>query len=77
MKKSDVCELCFMGDRWTPNPGKTNGDRFRAMTDEELAEYHATYECGYCKIKSFCSGFGYARDCQDVWLDWLRKKVTE
>ena len=54
----------------------TNADRIRSMTDEELAELFANGNCGYCRIHDFCFGKGCAINCEDVWLDWLRKEAT-
>lgn len=55
---------------------KTNADRIRAMTDEELAEMMAHWNCGYCKIHDYCfSQKGI--ECDEAWLDWLRKEADE
>ena len=53
------------------NP-KTNADRIRAMTDDELAEKLATYiECDMCP--------GWPVTCEEkctkYWLDWLKQEV--
>ena len=54
---------------------KTNADRIRAMSDEELVEIMAHGNCGYCKIHDYCfSQKGV--DCDEAWLDWLRKNAT-
>jgi len=56
-------------------PPKTNGDRIRAMTDEELAEFLNVYAgCRLCD--------GYKRgicnsECIKGFLAWLRKEVDE
>lgn len=55
------------------NP-KTNADRIRAMTDDELAEKLATYiECDMCP--------GWPVTCEEkctkYWLDWLKQEVEE
>lgn len=40
----EVCE------HWTPKQPKTNADRIRAMSDEELSKFLcANTECGSCK----------------------------
>lgn len=55
---------------------KTNGDRFRASTDEELAEKISTIaHCVYCPIR--CGIFGNLEECKDMWLSWLRSPVEE
>ena len=50
---------------------KTNGDRIRAMTDEELAEYMGkAVICLYCPIY-YCVGCE-PEECQKLLLSWLR-----
>ena len=48
---------------------KTNADRIRAMTDEELAEWIANdlIEPGYYET-------GVAKE---IWLKWLREEVSD
>ena len=60
---------------------QTNGDRIRAMTDEELAELiRDNIDCSICKIEVFetitCPGSLMAdgKDCYDRWLDWLKQE---
>lgn len=56
-------------------PIRTNGDKIRAMTDEELAEFLNKYAgCRLCD--------GYKRgicnsECVKGFLAWLRKEVRE
>ena len=53
----------------------TNGDRIRAMTDEELAEILIRHiDCYECEVRKdgCCTGDGTCR--QDI-LDWLRQEV--
>ena len=57
--------------------GKTNADRIRSMTDEELARLFADENCGYCRIHDFCFAKGCQIDCEDMWLDWLREEASE
>lgn len=45
---------------------KTNADRIRSLTDEELAEW----------LSCNCTGDGYGNGTED-WLDWLKKEVSE
>ena len=54
-----------------------NGDAIRAMSDEELAHYHADCECVICKIHDYCFAGGAVRDCEDVWLAWLREEAEK
>lgn len=49
---------------------KTNADRIRAMSDEELAEWLASVtDCHLCPIDD-CGGAGDM--CTATWLDWLQ-----
>jgi hypothetical protein len=50
------------------NP-KTNGDRIRAMTDEELAEY----------LDGVCHDLWqmFVKDPQKMWLDWLKEEAKD
>lgn len=57
---------------------KTNGDKIRAMTDEELAEFIDTvtdccsdgWMCDKCPIKSIgCD--------KDSFIEWLKQEVSE
>ena len=59
-------------------PPKTNGDKIRAMTDEELAEFIDTvtdccsdgWMCDKCPIKSTgCD--------KDSFIEWLKQEVSE
>lgn len=60
----------------------SNADKFRAMTDEEIAQMVA--ESINCEV---CKSFHHAEDgecphkpnqaCEDFWLDWLRQEAKE
>ena len=70
----DKCsDDCATYRSYKPKP-TTNADRIRAMTDEELAEWIASYmECGECKINSpKCMASVGA--CVRQWLDWLKQE---
>ena len=68
---------------WKPkDEPKTNADRIRAMTDEELAEWIARHmyceecmnfdsETGLCNYKNRYGG------CNGAMLEWLKQEVTE
>ena len=54
---------------------KTNGDRIRSMSDEELAEFLDTVNnctCSFAMGKSPCD----ANDCP-CWLYWLKQEVKD
>lgn len=52
---------------------KTNADRIRAMSDEELAEAFAMQCAG-----RVCKGipFDGKNECVKCWLDWLQQEET-
>ena len=55
---------------------KTNADHIRSMSDEELADYLGglvALDCYACPLKP-CD---YEKECEKVWLDWLRKECDE
>ena len=67
------CNQCEHGvnpkDFYEP---KTNADRIRAMSDEELAEFlidHHRYPCKYCS--------GCPLECSDGLMQWLKSEVKE
>lgn len=55
---------------------KTNADRIRAMTDEELAEQMCDHTCMLCPIEG-CEGRieEGRKKCKQYWLDWLKQEV--
>ena len=62
----------------TAKKPKTNGDKIRAMTDEELADWltDGHDKCDICKL---CS-FGACRiesECEKGVLEWLKQEVSE
>ena len=55
---------------------KTNSDRIREMTDEELSgEISRMAYCTYCPIR--CGIFCTEEECKAKWLSWLRSPVEE
>lgn len=77
----DCCELrkdfftpCENCEHYESKNKRTNADRIRAMTDEELAGLFADGNCGYCRIHDFCFAKGCQIDCEDMWLDWLKEE---
>lgn len=55
---------------------KTNGDRIREMTDEELSEKMSRMaHCLYCPVR--CGIFCTDDECKAKWLSWLRSPVEE
>ena len=58
---------------------KTNADRIRSMTDEELAEFLDRWELGDIDYsKTFCDLCEGQYDCHDDCLmDWLKEEVKD
>ena len=57
---------------------RTNADRIRSMSDEELAEFITPRKCVDCHIPD--CGVGEIADnksCVERMLDWLRKEETK
>lgn len=55
---------------------KTNADRIRSLTDEELAElWWERVDCGECPVHRNCRMTG--QDCKKLALDWLKQEVSE
>ena len=53
---------------------KTNADRIRSMTDEELAEKFFLFPCVHVlDDKVICKDDG----CKKCWMRWLREEVKE
>ena len=51
---------------------KTNADRIRAMTGEELVEYLSNVH--YCPTPPICDS---TKNCEECCLVWLRSPVEE
>lgn len=52
----------------------TNGDKIRAMTDEELTGLMAKHvHCGECWLADTC----LSRNCYDSFAKWLRSPAEE
>lgn len=56
---------------------KTNADRIRAMTDEELAEKASVRTfCIACPVTGCDANIGL-NQCRDTWLAWLLSQAEE
>ena len=51
---------------------RTNADRVRSMTDEEIAEFIGGMDDG-CPPRPLCQG----NDCVKCWFTWLQEEVKE
>lgn len=55
---------------------RTNADRIRAMSDEELAEF--LYSCEFCHIcEEGCDNCRYNGECERRLADWLKLPAEE
>ena len=55
---------------------KTNADRIRAMTDEELAEWVAyNTSCETCPVKNATDYECHNTNCATAWGMWLKSPV--
>ncbi len=74
MVKNDVFLHCEECKKYKSKYTKTNADRIRAMTDEELAEFLWKYAgIGVCPpITCTATEKCGAEKC---WLDWLREEA--
>lgn len=55
---------------------KTNADRIREMSDEELSEKMSRMaHCLYCPVR--CGIFCTDDECKAEWLSWLRSPAEE
>ena len=65
MDDDDIC------DEFLP---KTNADRIRAMTDEEMAELLRDYQCNTCDFSGFCEE---TDKCKEEIFKWLTQEVQQ
>lgn len=70
-----TCPLCHDYDRYEPR-AKTNADRIRAMTDEELAGFLASVTNDASEKGLRVKGFMDTRYSQKSWIDWLKQDVS-
>ncbi len=74
--KSD-CKSCSNDDCiWNETP-KTNADRIRAMSDEELVKAFTSFtSCFNCPINNCKVRFTMEKiGCELNWLDWLKQEA--
>lgn len=73
----DVLEAKWKHESQQKVKPKTNADRIRAMTDEELAEKVSRITfCSACPVPG-CDDFLGMDQCRDAWLSWLRSQVED
>lgn len=75
---TQICSVCcsYQGypDRWEAKP-KTNADRIRAMSDEELADWlchivsNETVNCSHCIAEEHCKAG------RNGFKEWLKQEA--
>lgn len=74
----EFLDSCKMAAKLFEKP-KTNADRIRSMTDEELAELMNNsldyFNCDMCKFRERKEGFCTGNHCKDYILKWLTTEV--
>lgn len=78
MSKPMSEQMQKLADRYEKATGKkfgarTNADRIRAMSDEEIAESSAFRFCPSKMIGESCA----FRKCKECWLEWLQQPAEE
>lgn len=75
---SDICGGCESLDgvpvKYSEKK-KTNADRIRAMSDEELADLLSCSMCSLCVLHYYCKENRNNRNCDDVILEWLKQEA--
>ena len=69
-----VTSFCVLGPCKDEKP--SNGDKIRAMSDEQLAEWLSQFSsCGDCPVRpaGLCAFFKSHEWCSIHWLEWLKK----
>ena len=55
-------------------PFKSNADRIRSMSDEELADWLGVYCNGQTAQEVGKPCVSYMGSCEECWLDWLKQE---
>lgn len=56
----------------------SNADRIRAKRDEELAAWlRVIADCEGCPVTENFDECRHGKDCEDKWLEWLRREAKE
>ena len=75
-----ACMYCtFTQERNCEHNKKTNADRIRAMSDEELAEQFVFMStiCEFCVKRKNCEEVPGYKYCMEGILDWLQQPAEE
>ena len=81
VKARGLCNACYIrlqrhGD-CKYRRHKTNADKIRAMTDEELAElFSQSCDCGHACCVIDDKHISCVNGCTSAWLDWLKQEAT-
>ena len=70
------CKADIFQKTYTEDKPKTNADRIRTMSNEELCEFLGEYK--FCEIcEEECYSCTYSGDCDKRLLDWLQQPAEE
>ena len=78
MRLIDALAIAALREKAARENPKTNGDRIRAMSDEELAVMFWGWmgACYDCPIADVCCRGDIGDNCKNVWLGWIRQEAT-
>lgn len=66
----------YISAKYKPPVKKTNADRIRSMTDEELALWIAKIsDCGECNVCGHVKCMTSEDSCACAWHDWLKQEA--
>ena len=72
------CKADIFQKTYTEDKPKTNADRIRAMSDEELADFLDRWAMGDIDYaKTFCDLCNGQFECDQCRLDWLQKPAED
>ena len=78
-KGTEACGECQTIEPTQWKPTRTNGDRIRAMSDEELADnwmkdYIVCHRCAYVE-ECECDEYVTIEKCKEGLLEWLKQPM--
>ena len=71
------CDICGYERQMPKHKPMTNADRIRAMTDEELSHFFASFyeKLFRCPEEDWEKADCLKRPCDSCWLDWLKQEA--
>lgn len=69
---------CANCEKYHSRYTRTNADKIRAMSDAELAKIISdSIDCNVCQEQFSILCDGTSKTCEQMWLDWLKREVTD